>query len=80
MKRRLRYLLTWLGGRKWRRYQRGKYLEKVIVRKMVGNVDVMDTAITEMLASLKKPVLYRHVHGASHEVFCLHLPILIIRK
>ena len=80
MKRHLLYLLTWWGGRKWRRYLRGRHLEKLIVRKMAGNVDVADTAIAEMLASPKKPVLYKHAHRTDHEVFCLHLPILILKK
>ena len=50
------------------------------MRKLDGNLDVVDAAITEMLASPKKLVLYRHAHRTDHEVFCLHLPILILKK
>ena len=50
------------------------------MRTLDGNLDVVDAAITEMLASSKKPVLYRHIHWKNREVYCLHLPILILRK
>lgn len=80
MKRRLLYLLTWIGGRKWERYRRGKRLEKLIQRKMGGDMRLVDEAITQMLTSPKMPIVYRHVHWGNKNTYCLHLPMRIDRE
>lgn len=78
MNRPLRYLLIWLGSRKIGvRYRRGRKLEKLVVKKIGGDMALVDSAIDNMLASHDKPLVFRHIHYGEKSVYCLHLPVSI---
>lgn len=55
-------------------------MEKLIVRKLGADIDLVDRAILQMLASPRKPLLYKHVHWDNKDVYCLHIPVLVIEK
>lgn len=78
--KRLLYLFAWIDGRIWERYRRGRRLEKLILRKMDGDIRLVDEAITQMLTSSRMPIIYRHTHLGNKTTYCLHLPMRIDRE